>query len=231
MLSRFLTMGLVATIFLAALGLGATPAAAVPLRAGDVYIVNGLPGPGLELCISGSGEVRRNLEYGDRHRASDVSGPHRIALRRASSGACRGKVVVRSRWTFDPDRSYTIVAWKQGGGLEFKRFGTSLDPTPAGQARFTFRHTADGVVDFWTDRDDEPLFAAAARGSQFTELMPSVPSDSIYVVWCSRPGSLEPVEGPRVFETTEGQSVQLITVGTKDSNSRFVVILTVVGTG
>ena len=227
---RFLTIGLAASVFSATLGLGSSPASAVPLRAGDVYIVNGMPGPGLELCISGSGEVRGNLEYGDRHKASDVSGARRIALRRASSGACQGKIVVRSRWTFDPARSYTIVAWKQGGAVEFKRFGTSLDPTPAGQARFTLLHTADGVVDFWTERDDEPLFAAVARGAQVTELMPSVPGDSIYVVWCSRHGSLQPVVGPRIFDTDEGQSVQLITVGTRPSNSRFVVILASVGT-
>ena len=185
-----------------------------------VFVVHGLPGVKVDVCIGGLGEVASGLPYAERFKKRLDPGSYKIKVRAASNGECKGDVVAKSPLTVAELDNLTAVVRSVDGTPGITTFGNDVSPTAPGEIRLTAAHMMKGgPIDVWSNGVVE--IADLLRGDDETT---TLPADAVYSVWGTKTGESAPVVGPRVIDSTsEGQAFSFVMVGTKVANSRFVV--------
>ena len=215
---RSRSLAIAALIVALALGVLAVPtAAANPLLA----FVNGIPGTKVDVCI-GNQEVRSNLKYGKWFQRSVAPGNRTVRFRRAAPGRCTGRVLGREDLILAADDDLTLVGTRRPDKVVL--FDNT--PVPVGTTNTVYvRHAADvgnvainiGAEGFVTpnalppefEKGDEDIFGLGA-------------SSLVLRFAATRVGRLEPLAGPRQYLTIEGRRHEIILVGNKPRNARFV---------
>jgi hypothetical protein len=205
----------------------ASPAGAgVDVRA-TLFMVNGLPGGDVDVCISGLGEVGSRLPYGEKFKKRLDPGSYRIKVRKASRGECKGDVVAKAPLAVADLDNVTAVARYVDGSPGITTFDNDVSATEIGQIRLTAAHMMKGgPVDVVVNGILQVSALARETMSAF-----ALAADGQYAVWGTAAGETTPIVGPRVIENTEqGQAFTFVMVGTKVANNRLVIFKQPVGT-
>jgi hypothetical protein len=212
-------------VFAASLFAVAGPASAGDTRA-TVFIVHGVPGVKVDVCIGGLGEVTSKLAYAERDKGRFEAGTYKLKVRKASKGECKGDVVAKGSVTLAELANATLVVRPEGSKNTIARFANDVAPTAPGEIRLTAAHMMKGgPIDVWSNGAIE--IADLARGDNETT---TLTADVSYAVWGTKAGETAAVVGPRLIESTsEGQAFSFVMVGTKVANSRVVVFKQTVG--
>ena len=205
----------------------AAPASAGPAPKATVYVVHGIPGQRVDVCITGLGEVASRLAYAERFRQQLDPGSYSMKVRRVSRGVCRGDVITKTPLNVVDQDNLTAVIRVDAGQPAVTKFDNDVSATAPGNIRLIAAHMMKGgPVDVWANGVVE--IADLARA---TEDSVALPADDVYSVWASLVGESSPIVGPRVIDNTaEGQAFTFVMVGTSVSNSRVVVFKQDVGT-
>ncbi|MGZ8613124.1 MAG: DUF4397 domain-containing protein [Actinomycetota bacterium] len=198
----------------------AGPASAGADTRATVFVVHGIPGVKVDVCIGGIGEVASGLSYAERFKKLLDAGSYSLKVRTASKGECKGAVVTKAPLTVAALDNVTAVVRYVDGKPGITKFTNDVSPTAPGEIRFAAAHMMkSGPVDVWAN--GEIAITSVARGAT-SEIV--LPADVQYGVWGTDSGETTPIVGPRVIDNTgEGQAFTFIMVGTKVANSRLVI--------
>lgn len=220
---------ILATLTLAGITVGiiGAPATAAPAPPkAELAIVHGVPGVRFDVCIDGT-EVKSRLRYGKVYQTLLEAGDHRIVLKPARKGTCKGRAVMKHERAFTAFEDLTLVASFKKGVPGFLVFDNDLVPaatSPAApQSAIVVQHGARfGPVDVFAALLIEPaaaspLFAGLTKGRQagtYTEI-------ATFAIWVARPGKVKPLAGPDARETMLGQRNHYVFIGTNARNRRI----------
>ncbi len=209
-----------ATAALAISTVAGSVSAAVPTTA-KVFVVHGIPGAKVDVCVSGS-EVKSNFRYGQTFVLNAVpAGTYVVKLYPASKLKCHGPVVARRTVTLTGGLNATAVARLIGGKPGIQVFVNDTT-VPSGKATITVRHTASApTVDVWLNGGAAPAVPGLAKGASAG---PVALDPAVYSWWVSGVGGYKPVIGPGVASLSAGNAYQIYAVGTNVHNYRFVVV-------
>ena len=211
--ARLVTLALGSALIISALA-AAPAAAANPL----VTFVNGIPGKTADVCV-GSNEKGSSLKYGQRFRASVGAGSKVISFRAASSGKCKGKVLAQRTLVFAADGSYTVV----GSAKAPLKVAVFVNPT---EPSYVVRYAGDlgsvGIahqVATWVNPAALEYFEKGDAGPETAVATDTLASWAAYLSGNAQPFLQSPIV---LFEA--GYRTEVILVGTKKSNSKFIVV-------
>lgn len=227
-LRKLLATGTTVAVLAGALSLTAGTAASAggDVRA-TVFVVHGIPGVNVDVCISGLGEVASRLPYAERFKKRLDAGTYRVKVRTVTRGECKGDVLAKAPLTVADLDNVTAVVRYIDGNPGITTFDNDVTPTASGEIRFAAAHMMKGAaVDVWANGSVE--IAALARGATGAI---TLPADVQYAAWGTKSGETSPIVGPRVIDSTdEGQAFTFVMVGTKVANNRLVIFKQSVGT-
>lgn len=214
------------SVMIGALGLVgfATPAAAAAPR---LAFVNGIPGKVLDVCV-GSKELKSDLRYGRWFEATLGNGERVVKFRKASPGKCKGATLARKPLELEADVDGTIVATARSPKVV--SFNNKLAPAPTGNTNWmAVRHAADvGSVVFAITSGSTLVPAAPpaafAKGDQWKSSFGA--SANLPILFSAfKPDKASPFSGPVQVLTFEGRRHEVILVGSRVANARFVTIV------
>jgi hypothetical protein len=214
------------SVLIGATGLAAlaSPAAAAAPR---LAFVNGIPGQVLDVCV-GRRELKSNLRYGRWFEATVGTGEHMVKFRRASSGTCKGTTLARQPLNLATDVDRTVVATARSPKVVV--FDNRLAPAPTVNNNWmAVRHAADvgsvvfSIVSGSTVSPSAPP-AAFTKGSQWMDRWG--PGANLPILFSAfKPSKASPFVGPAQVLTYEGRRHEVVLVGSRTSNARFVIIV------
>jgi len=224
MRKKMLGFGLATTMVVGMLG------AAGPASAGGtatLNVVHGIPGLTVAVCVDGTkaipdfapGDVVKNVEL--------PAGSHTFKIV-AQGDPCGGAGILVVTTPLEGGKNYTAVANLNASGTPNLRLYTNnVNPTKAGNARLSVRHTADApAVNVWANG------AKLIGGDDFTwgkGATLQVPK-GIYAAWVSLPGDYTPVIGPAVLQLNAGRAYQVYAWGDGTSGYHLTAFSVGVGT-
>lgn len=206
-----------ATAALAVGVLGAPAAAANPRLA----FVNGIPGKTVDVCI-GSTKVRSNLKYGKWFERTVGVGDRVVRFRNAAPGNCTGSQIALELLTLVADDDLTLV----GTAKPDKIVVFDNTPVPVGATwQRIIRHAADVgpvVMTIETDIVTAPAALPATWNKGAESKLTGATSSQFYIT-ATKVDSIEPLAGPKHALIVEGRRGEVILVGSKPRNARFVL--------
>jgi hypothetical protein len=210
----------VAASALALTAFAGTASAATP--GATVNVAHGIPGVKVDVCVAGSA-VKKDFKYGQKFQATLPAGTYTIRVRAAAHAAtCRGTVLIKQSVTLTDGLNATAVANYVAGKPALSIFVNDLTVPSPDKATITVRHTAKApTVDVWLNGGTAPAIENLARQGS---VGPVAVDAAVYSWWVSADGGYAPVIGPRVAELKAGRAYQILAVGTKPANYRFIVI-------
>jgi hypothetical protein len=186
-----------------------------------VIVAHGIPGVKVDVCVAGSA-VKKNFRYGEQFKASLPAGTYTIRVRADAPNPCKGAVLIKQSVTLTDGLNATAVANYVAGKPALSIFVNDLTGTTSEDATITVRHTARApMVDVWLNGGTAPAVENLARKASAGPV--AVP-EGVYSWWVSADGTYAPVIGPRVAELSAGRAYQILAVGTRAANYRFIVI-------
>jgi hypothetical protein len=216
-LSAILAAGAVAASLFAT----AAPAAAA---AGDatVWVVHGVPGATVEVCVNGS-PVKDGFTYRQKFSATLIPGDYTFALY-ADGSNCTGTPLGAANITktLAMDGNYTIVAAQsvQTGKVRFFWFSNDLSNTQRGKFRLSLRHVAVApAVNVYMDKVKQTP-DGLKQGDSRTVQLPW----GDYVTRVKPVGSKATVLGPVTLSFSARTAVQLYIVGNSTVGYKFLRI-------
>ena len=203
------------------------PASAGPDVRATIFVVHGIPGQRVDVCITGLGEVASGVAYAERFKKRLDPGTYTMKVRTVSRAECRGDVITKTPLVLGDLENLTAVVRFVDGDPGITKFANDMTATPGGQIRLVAAHMMKGdAVDVWANGVVE--IADLVRGTNDSV---NLAADDVYSVWASKINESAPIVGPRVIDnTTQGQTFTFVMVGTKVSNNRVVVFKQDVGT-
>ena len=130
-----------------------------------LYMVHGIPGVKVDVCIAGVGEVESGMKYATRFREELAPGTAKIRIRAASKGQCKGALLATASVPLADGDNVTAVARLEAGDPTITVFENDLSPTLAGEFRITAAGhlvlCSDGL---WNYLTDPQVFADTVRG-------------------------------------------------------------------
>jgi hypothetical protein len=217
---KFRRIGLaVATAAMALATFVGTASAATPAT---VFVVHGIPGVAVDVCVNGSIVAKANFKYGQQFKASLPAGSYIFRVRKHSATPCHGTVLIYKSLKLTAGLNATAVANVQGGKPHLSIFANDLTGTDATHATITVHHTATAPkVDVWLNGGTAPAVPGLATGASAGTYALQAGD---YACRVSLPGKYAPVIGPRVAGLAAGTAYQIYAVGTSKMNYRFVVV-------
>jgi hypothetical protein len=205
----------------------AAPASAGPDVRATVFVVHGIPGRRVDVCITGLGEVASRLPYAERFKKRLDAGTYSMKVRTVSRRECKGDVITKTTWNLGDSANMTGVVRFVDGKPGVTKFPNDMSPTGGGTIRLVAAHMMKGApVDVWANGVVE--ITDLARG---TEDSVNLPANDVYSIWASQINESSPIVGPRVIDNTDpGQAFTFVMVGTRVANNRVVVFKQDVGT-
>jgi hypothetical protein len=208
-----------ATTAVALATLAGTASAAAPAT---VFVVHGIPGVAVDVCVNSSIVAKANFRYGQGFKASLPAGTYTFRVRAHTTTPCHGKVLITKSLQLTAGLNATAVANVQGGKPRLSIFVNDLTGTDATHATITVHHTASAPkVDVWLNGGTAPAVPGLATGASAG---PVALTTGVYSWWVSLPGKYAPVIGPRVAKLAAHTAYQIYAIGTSTLNYRFVFI-------
>ena len=187
-----------------------------------VFVVHGIPGVAVDVCVNGSIVAKANFKYGQQFKASLPAGTYIFRVRAHTATPCHGKVLIYKSLALTAGLNATAVANVQGGKPHLSIFANDLTGVDGTHATITVHHTATAPkVDVWLNGGTAPAVAGLPTGASAGPV--ALPT-GVYAWWVSLPGKYAPVIGPRVASLAAGHAYQIYAVGTSTMNYRFVVV-------
>lgn len=207
-----------------ALGGLASPAAAANPR---LAFVNGIPGKTVDVCV-GNTEVKSNLRYGRWAQATASPGNRTVKFRNAAPGTCNGSTVARRSLDLVADADVTLVATPSTPKVV--AFNNKSAPAPVGNINWiSVRQASDvGSVMFAITAGSTVTPSAPpavfAKGEQWRSSFGA--GANLPITFAAyKPSKASPFVGPEQYLTYEGRRHEIILVGSKPSNARFVAVV------
>ena len=224
-LSKILAVAVAAASLLSMAAVGPASAGA-DVRA-TVFVVHGIPGQRVDVCITGLGEVASRLAYAERFKKRLAPGTYTMKVRTSPARSCRGDVITKTTLDLADLENLTAVIRFVEGDPGVTKFANDMSATPGGQIRLVAAHMMRGAaVDVWANGLVE--IADLGRGGVQSV---NLPAGDVYSVWASKVNESAPIVGPRVIDNTaQGQTFTFVMVGTRVANNRVVVFKQEVGT-
>ena len=200
---------------------------AAPVSAADprLAFVNGMAGTTVDVCV-GNVEVKSRLRYGQWVQRIVGTGNQVIRFRNATGGTCAGRVLARQPLTLAEDDDRTVVATKRADKVVWFVNNPAV-ADPAGTWVDFIRHAADVGEVIITLAFDSPigpdpaaLPPTFAKGDQDREQ--GTGTDSFWIS-ATRLNQSEAMAEKHVI-TVEGRRSEVILVGDRPGNARFVII-------
>jgi hypothetical protein len=226
-----LTSGLLTASLIAAL---AVPGAAADTK-GTLAIVNGIPGKAVDICINGN-ELKSKLPYGKSWtKAIVATGAKKLRFYKPDPRRCRGQLLSQKSFALGPGDDLTIVATPSAPKVVvFSNAGLGEIPplgTPTSLNPFAIRHAASPAADLSYDYWDgppanAPIFPSAifSKGQEYQIGMGGgFLIGYAFQFRATIVGSPVPVDAP-VFRAVQSHRTELILVGTKRANARWVLM-------
>jgi hypothetical protein len=187
-----------------------------------VFVVHGIPGVAVDVCVNGGIVAKANFKYGQQFKASLPAGTYTFRVRAHTMVPCHGKVLIYKSLALTAGLNATAVANVQGGKPHLSIFVNDRTGTDGTHATITVHHTATAPkVDVWLNGGTAPAVPGLATGASAGPV--ALPA-GVYAWWVSLPGKYAPVIGPRVAGLAAGTAYQIYAVGTSTMNYRFVVV-------
>ena len=216
----------VAAFAISALGVSAAAAGS-----GKVMIVQGRPGPAVDICINGK-EVKSKLRYGKKAFKKLGAGFKKLKVYKKDPRRCRGVKLAQKGFALPAGSDLTIVITRKKPRKILVLDNAKLGVLPAAAfGSFALRHAADiGPVTFKVDTDEitKPPIAPAAdpvwlKGDQHAVTAVFV-GDKVWTTSVTRPDSDTPIFGPyfTYTEPVRSRRYELILVGSKVHNLKLV---------
>jgi hypothetical protein len=197
---------------------------AAPVSAADprLALVNGIPGERVDVCF-GNREVASRVRYGDWFQRVVAPGALVVRFRRAAPGTCQGRVLASQALTLGADDDRTVVGTRR----QDKVVWFVNDPVTVGPGAWLsfVRHAADVGPVVFTLSFDSPISPDAlpptfTKGDSDREQ--GTGQDSFWIS-ATRPNQSEAMAEKHVL-VVEGRRGEVILVGDRSSNARFVII-------
>lgn len=216
---RSISAAVISAVVAGSMLMAGAPVATAGAGEAVLYVVHGIPGVKVDVCIAGLGEVESGMKYATRFREELAPGTAKIRIRAASKGQCKGELLTTASVPLADGDNVTGVARLEAGDPTITAFDNDLSPTPPGEFRITAAHMMKGgAVDVYVG--DAIEMPALARGDQ-AGITRSV---GLFTIFTTRAGKTTPILGPRtVTSATEGSAYTFVMVGTKVENNAFVV--------
>jgi hypothetical protein len=235
---RFKTCLIVGAAAALAITTSAAPASAAVSK-GAIAVVNGIPGTKVDICINGR-EIKSRVKYGRRAFKLMTPGSKTLKVFKVDPRRCRGTKLGQKRFTLaanqrnTPDGDLTIIVTKRRPKVVIFENGEygQIPPTgdPLGYGIIFWRHAADlGPVDFrvrrWRPDPEFPLRPAADPFTKGDENFAAggVP-DPIWQVRATRVGETDSIAGPTKVAVADEHRYEVILLGTRPRNAKFVVL-------
>jgi hypothetical protein len=213
--------GLSLAIAGAAVAVTAFAGAASAAAPATVNVAHGIPGVAVDVCL-GRTAVKANFKYGQQFRAQLPAGSYKLSVRAHTVTPCRGAVLIKQTVTLTAGLNATAVANYVAGKPGLSIFVNDLSGTTADTATISVVHAATAPrVDVWLNGGTAPAVSGLLR---HTAVGPVAVDKGVYSWWVSAAGGYKPVIGPRVASLSAGHAYQIIAVGTRPANYRFIVI-------
>ena len=131
----------------------AAPASAGgPTPSATVYVVHGIPGQRVDVCIAGLGEIASRMAYATRIRQELDPGTYSMKVRKVSRGACKGDVITKTALNLVDQDNVTAVIRIDAGQPAVTKFDNDVSPTAVGHIRLIAAHMMKGgAVDVWAN--------------------------------------------------------------------------------
>jgi hypothetical protein len=223
-----------ATAAIAISALGA-PVSAAEGDKRPLAIVNGIPGQRVDFCLNGK-EIKSGARYGGKKTLSVSPGRKVLKIHKKAPGKCKGTLLGKRFFKLEPHSDFTFVATKKKTAkqpnkiVRFRNNDLGALPQPSGHSGlFVMRHAADiGRVVFHTNEGGEfpqPQPAATQPFVKGDQTTPAEITPGSKQFWATR-GVYSTVVATAfpLLAATPFFRYQLILVGTKPTNSRFVAI-------
>lgn len=212
------TIGLIAAMAIAA-GVMLFPTAAVAAPNATVWVLHGVPGATVDVCVNGA-EVASRFEYANRFMAELPAGTYKVAIRAAEPGDCTGALVKRREVSVEARGNYTLLAGLSGAGsVRIFAFVNDISATGTGEARVQVRHTAAApAVDVRVNGG--VAIADLVNGEEATAALPK----GSYDVDAVLAGTTTVAIGPRTFDLSRNMAYQIFATGSGEFGYRFQVL-------
>jgi hypothetical protein len=201
----------------------AVPAAAANPR---LAVVQGIPGKTVDVCI-GATEVRSRVRYGAWFQTTVGAGTRTIKFRTAERGRCTGKVLVTRTLDLQADDDVTLVATAKSPKVVV--WDNLTSPAPVGNIDWIAVRNASDVSDVLISVlvgnivNPSALPQTWDKGDEWRQNYGT--SSLAFVVGASQMGVATPFVGPNQFIAYQGRRHELVLVGSKPRNARFVAVV------
>ena len=186
-----------------------------------VFLVNGLPGSSVDVCVNGH-SVRSNFRYGQQLSFTRPAATYTLRVWAHRAIPCHGFLLSSKSLALTAGLNETVVARYVGGHPALTAFTNDLTGTNVSQATITVRHTATApTVDIWLNDGASPAITGLVRGGSAG---PMAVTAGVNSWWASAVGGFRPLIGPRVAQLAASTAYQIYAIGTSPANYRFVVI-------
>jgi hypothetical protein len=202
------------------LGLLVGGASARAVDDATLFLAHGIPGAKVDVYVSGD-EVLSNWRYGRQAMLDELQpAVYPVKVRVASDGG-RGELLVSASIELEAGDNVTAVAYLKEGAPFLKVFVNDVTFADDTMAILQVRHTANAPkVDVYANGSEITPGDGFTKGQEFgLEVAPGV-----YAYWVAAHGTFAPVIGPEVSELEATHAYQVMAVGTKPANHRFIVI-------
>lgn len=203
-----------------ALVLGSMSAVTAAVTDATLFLAHGIPGQKVDVYISGT-EVLSNWRFGRSAMFDELDPGIYQAKVRVASADRPGALLAAATLELEAGDNVTVVAYPKAGEPTLAAFDNDVTFTDIGNAIVQVRHTARAPkVDVWANGTELTPGDGFVKGEEFAlEVLPG-----IYAYWVSAHNGYEPVIGPAVSELEAAHAYQVMAVGTKAANYRFIVI-------
>jgi hypothetical protein len=228
-----------ATAALSISALGA-PVSAEAADKRPLAIVNGIPGQRVDFCLNGK-EIKSGARYGGKKTLSVSPGRKVLKIHKKAPGKCKGALLGKRFFKLQTHDDLTFVATMKKTArqpnkiVRFRNNDLGTVPQPSeGSGLYVMRHAADiGKVVFHVNEGGDfpqPQLAATQPFVKGDQTSPAQITAGSKQFWATR-GTYSTVVAAAfpLLAATPFFRYQLILVGTKLANSRFVAIKQLVG--
>ena len=126
---RSISAAVISAVAAGSMLMAGAPVATAGAGEAVLYVVHGIPGMKVDVCIAGLGEVESGMKYATRFREELVPSTAKIRIRAASKGQCKGALLATAAVPLADGDNVTAVARLEAGDPTITAFDNDLSPT------------------------------------------------------------------------------------------------------
>ena len=205
----------------ASLAIGALAAPVSAQNAPRLAFVNGVSGRTVDVCV-GNTEVKSRLRYGAWFQRTFTTGPKVVRFRRAAAGSCTGSILGTENVNLTLDSDLTLVAAKRADKVvawDNQTSPAAINPN----GWLAFRNGADLGEAVFTRNDGFFVSALPPTLGKGEEDRTAGFGNLTFLAAATSLDAAEPLAQGH-YQVVEGRRLEVILVGDRAGNARFVAI-------